>query len=266
MLLASAVVLAGAFAVGSAARPRESVTLPPPAARADYQLGGAYPPSAEVRIVARDRLEKPAAGTYGICYVNAFQSQPADTPWWRIHHRGLLLRDTAGREVGDPDWPGEVLLDTRTAASRRALLDVVGGWFDGCARSGFSAVEPDNLDSWTRSNGLLTWADNAAYARLLTARAHERAMAVAQKNAAELAPQGRSLGFDFAVAEECQAFGECDAYTAAYGARVIEVEYSDQGRDSFDRACLERRGRASIVYRDRDLTPPGEPGHARATC
>ena len=94
---------------------------------------------------------------------------------------------------------------------------------------GYKAVELDNLDSWTRSGGSLSSASNMAFARLLIARAHASRLAVAQKNTAELATQGRRLGFDFAVAEECQVYGECDSYTAAYGRHVIEIEYTDDG-------------------------------------
>lgn len=170
------------------------MVLPPAAARADYQLGGGYALPAGVRIVSRDRSDRPVPGAYSICYLNAFQTQPQDTGWWRRNHRELLLHDGSGGEVGDPDWPGEVLLDTRTPAKRTELAAIVGDWIDGCARSGFAAVEPDNLDSWTRSHGLLNRDGNIAYARLLTTRSHSRRLAIAQKNTAELASQARRIG------------------------------------------------------------------------
>ena len=250
----------------AAAEATTGLRLPPPAARADYQLGGGYPLPPGTRIVTRDRTERPAAGAYGICYLNAFQTQPDQTAWWRSHHPGLLLRDAAGHEVGDPGWPGEVLLDTRTTATRAGLIAVLGQWVDGCARSGFVALEPDNLDSWTRSHGLLSQAANLSLARLLVQRAHRVQLAVGQKNTSELGELGRQTGFDFAVAEQCQQYDECDAYNAVYGARVIEIKYSDEGRAVFDSACRLRHGRASIVYRDRELGRPGDPGYAFATC
>ena len=249
-----------------AAGPRRGVTLPPAGGRADYQLGGGYPPATGVQIVTRDRTDRPRPGSYNICYVNAFQTQPEQNGWWRAHARTLLLHDGQGREVTDPAWPGEVLLDTRTPATRGALTRIIGAWIDGCAHSGDLAVEPDNLDSWTRSRGLLRQGDNVAFARRLTARAHADALAIAQKNTAELGGQGPAIGFDFAVVEECQVYDECDAYTSVYGRRVIEVEYSDSGRAAFDTACRVRRGRASIVYRDRQLTRPGDPDHVYAAC
>lgn len=253
-------------AAGRPASPPRTVVPPPRNAAFDYQLGGAYRPAAGVRIVVRDRGAKPLRGRYGVCYVNAFQTQPGEAAWWRAEHAELLLRRD-GRPVADEDWPDELLLDTSTAAKRAAIAAIVGGWFDGCAASGFDAVEPDNLDSWTRSRGGLDRADNVALARLLTARAHAAGLATAQKNASELAPRGRGIGFDFAIAEECQVYGECGAYTRAYGRRVLEVEYDDAGGvRGFRAACRARGGRIAVTYRDRDLVARGRRGHAFRSC
>ena len=242
------------------------VVLPPPAARMDYQLGGAYRPPAGTRVVERDRSEAPAVGTYGICYLNGYQTQPEENRWWLARHPDLLLRDRSGRTVEDPGWPGELLFDTSTAARRAALAQVEYAWIDGCARAGHRAVEADNLDSWTRSRGLLRQDGNLALARLLNRRAHLRGLASAQKNTPELAAQGRRLGFDLAVAEECGVYDECTAYTRAYGALVLEVEYTDNGRTAFARSCASAAGRRSIVLRDRLLTTPGRSGYAYRAC
>ncbi len=242
--------------------------LPPfPAnGRVDYQLGGPYEPDASVEVVDRDRRERPAAGRYNICYVNAFQTQPEDAGFWAGQHPDLLVRHD-GRPVSDPDWPGEHLLDTSTAAKRAALLTVVGPWVDGCAASGFDAVEPDNLDSWTRSRGVLTRPDNLAFAQLLAVRAHVRGLLIGQKNTSELGSAGRTdVGFDFAVAEECQLYDECAAYTDVYGERVVEIEYTDNPRSAYERACRARGGRISVVLRDRDVVPRGRPGYVYDAC
>jgi hypothetical protein len=216
-------------------------------------------------IVERERSDAPAPGSYGICYVNAFQTQPEELAWWKSVHPGLMLA-AGGTLVEDPDWPGEVLLDTSTPAKRAELAVVVGGWISGCAASGYEAVELDNLDSWTRSGGRLTEASNVAFAQLLVARAHAAGLAVAQKNAAEVAWQGRRIGFDFAVTEECQVYGECDAYTAAYGRHVLEVEYTDDGLDAFTAACAARATLISVVLRDRDLAPAGDERYVYRRC
>ena len=261
--VAAALVFFGASVPNASAA---TVRLPPAGARADYQLGGAYRLPVGVRIVSRDRTDAPARGAYNICYLNAFQTQPQETAWWRTRHPSLLLHTAAGREVHDPGWPGEVLLDVSTAAKRSVLASIVGHWIDGCAAKGFAAIEPDNLDSWTRSRGLLQFPQAVAFARLLVARAHLRGLAIAQKNTSELASKGRQIGFDFAVAEECQVYAECGVYIAAYGRAVIEIEYSDNGRSWFTAACSARAGRVAIVYRDRQLTMPGDPAYVYASC
>jgi len=115
-------------------------------------------------------------------------------------------------------------------------------------------VELDNLDSWNRSDGLLTRADNRRFARLLTRRAHADGLAAAQKNWAGLGARGPALGFDFAIAEECGRWRECGSYARAYGDRVFDVEYR---RRDFRRACATWGDRISIVLRDRGVTRRG---------
>jgi hypothetical protein len=242
------------------------VTAPPANGAFDYQLGGAYQPPAGTQIVTRDRTESPVPGLYSICYINAFQTQPGELRWWRAHHRSLLLR-RHGQEVHDPAWPGEVLLDSSSARRRAGIARILGRWIDGCARKGFHAVEPDNLDSWTRSKGRLTSADNFALARRLIVRAHTAGLAIGQKNAAEKTMTGRRAGFDFAVAESCQVYDECNAYTDAYGADVLEIEYADEGGESaFAGACQARGASISINYRDHDLVTPRDPGYVDRAC
>jgi hypothetical protein len=249
------------------------VRLPEPGVDFDYQLGGAHPPPEGVRAVVRDRTAEPARGLYNVCYVNAFQAQPDASAWWHEHHPDLLLRDGDGDSDGgsegdaegwvvDPDWD-EVLLDTSSPDKRRRLAEVVGGWIDDCAAAGYQAVEPDNLDSFGRSEGLLTAEDNLAFGALLVARAHAAGLAVGQKNTAELAARGRAAGFDFAVAEECGQYDECGAYAEAYEDRVFVVEYRPDG---FAAACEEWGGRLSVVSRDLDLVAAGEDGYRRRTC
>ncbi|MEU4690376.1 endo alpha-1,4 polygalactosaminidase [Actinoplanes sp. NPDC023714] len=245
----------------AAPRPPSDAWSPPPAgAGFDYQLGGAYPPPAGVAVVSRDREAQPAKGLYNICYVNAFQAQPGTESWWQANHPALLLRDAGGNLVIDEDWD-EALLDFSTDAKRAELLTVTGGWIDRCAAGGFQAIEADNLDSYTRSGGLLTERQATDYATALNARAHSRGLASGQKNAAELSDAG--AGFDFAVTEECADFDECDVYTAAYGDHVLVVEYSRAG---FTKACGAYRGRLSIVLRDRDVSAPGSEAYVRDAC
>ncbi|MDT4919502.1 MAG: hypothetical protein QOI15_404 [Pseudonocardiales bacterium] len=271
LLVVTAVLLAGVVAgvlpaPSGAAQLRHRTTAAFPAdARFDYQIGGAYRPAAGVEIVDRDRHAAPAAGRYNICYVNAFQAQPGQLGWWRREHRRLLLHDSAGHEVVDRGW-NEVLLDVGTPANRRALAGVIGRWIDGCAQRGFQAIEPDNLDSYTRSRGLLQASDAVAFAAKLTARAHEDGLRIAQKNAVELAGRRSRTGFDFAIAEECQVYHECRGYTRRYGDAVIEIEYTDNGRRAFAAACAARGSRISIELVDRDVRAAGAAAHVRRWC
>jgi hypothetical protein len=215
----------------------------------DYQLGGSRPAPASVGIVVRDRTARPA-GRYDVCYVNGFQTQPDAKPFWQ-QRRHLLLQDADGALVEDEAW-GEWLLDLRTAARRKELARIVGGWTRGCARDGYEAVEYDNLDSFTRSDGLMRRRHAVAYARLLTRVAHRAGLAVGQKNLAGF--RGTTAGFDFAVAEECGRYDECGAYARVYGGRVLVVEYR---RQDFVKTCREWGDRLSVVLRDRDLRPDG---------
>ncbi|MDO0924542.1 endo alpha-1,4 polygalactosaminidase [Streptomyces sp. TG1A-8] len=234
-----------------------AVRLPPRHAGFDYQIGGAYPPPAGVRIVSRDRSDSPAPGLYNICYVNAFQAQPQERSAWPAD---LLLRDAHGDVVIDRDW-NEPLLDIRTPAKRERVARRVNGWIDGCARKGFDAVEPDNYDSYTRSRHLLTAADATAFMRLLSRHAHARRLAIGQKNTAELAGLRERAGLDFAVTEECGQYDECGVYADAFDNRVVDIEYTGTG---LRRARARWGGRISIVRRDVNVSTPGSAQYVRA--
>lgn len=238
--------------------------LPPDRGSFDYQLGGAYD-TAGLAVVARDASDRPLAGAYNVCYVNGFQTQPGESDNWLTRHGTALLRDAAGEPVVDPDWTDEYVLDPSTEAQRATIVEVVGPVLEECARNGFDAVEIDNLDTFARFPRI----DRAGALDLAgryVALAHGHGLAAAQKNAAEFTEQGRGLGFDFAVAEECAAFDECASYSRAYGRHVLQIEYTDNLPASFDNVCADA-GRAPLtILRDRDLAPAGEAGHVYAQC
>ncbi|MFS3129898.1 endo alpha-1,4 polygalactosaminidase [Nocardioides sp. Bht2] len=250
-VLIVAVLCLGIGNAGIAAADR---SLPPVDVDLDYQLGGASEPADNVGIVARDRRARPAAGAWNICYVNGFQTQPDEKVLWRKHPRLILRRQ--GRPVVDSAW-GEQLLDIRTPAKRRALARIVGRWIDGCARRGFDAVEFDNLDSFSRSRGLIAPRQAKRFARMLVTRAHRVGLSVGQKNWSEF--DGRKVGFDFAVSEQCGRYDECGAYVRHYGRAVLVIEYR---RRDFERSCAAYGDRLAIVLRDRALAADGR----RAWC
>jgi hypothetical protein len=260
-------VAGSAVSSGASLTAPSGVAPPPVNGQFDYQLGGAYQPTASVTILDRDRSDPPVAGKYNICYLNAFQTQAEDDATWKAQHPEVLLASSPGKYVEDPDWPGEILFDTSSPARRATVAAVVDGWIDGCAASGFQAVEPDNLDSWTRSGGRLNEADNLALAVLLVEHAHQRGLAVAQKNTGQLGSLGqRTAHFDFAIAEECQVYLECQDYTGPYGDHVIEIEYTDNGQAAYRAACAAQGKAISVILRDRDVVPQTDPDYRYEHC
>jgi len=224
--------------------------LPPVDADWDYQLGGNRAVPDHVTVVDRDRKAEPLEGAYSICYVNGFQTQPDEKRFWRDHWSLVLKRD--GKPVVDSAW-GEWLLDIRSPAKRDRLAAIVGRWTDRCSSDGYQAVEYDNLDSFSRSRGLVSRADAKAYAALLTARAHDAGLAAAQKNWVELADAGPDLGFDFAIAEECGRWRECQGYVDTYGDHVLFGEY--RARDV--RWTCAHVGQVSVVRLAVDMSTTG---------
>jgi len=237
------------------------IWLPPTGAGFDYQLGEPYDPPPGVVVVARDSTAEPASGFYNICYVNGFQTQPGESETWLERHPDLLLHDDAGEAVADPGWPDEYLLDTSSAAKRDQIADLLTATIAECAVADFDAVEIDNLDSYSRSNGALTIDDNIALAAAYARVAHDLDLAIAQKNGAGSSRQFRdAIGFDFAITEECARYEECADYVSVYGDLVFDIEYSPEYLAS---ACDAVR---NAILRDLDLTAPGDPAYVFESC
>ncbi|GAA1050363.1 endo alpha-1,4 polygalactosaminidase [Arthrobacter russicus] len=239
--------------------------LPPAAAKFDYQLGGAYDPPNGVTVVARDRLAPPSGAGYDICYINGFQTQPADSEAFRQAHPELLVQ-IDGQPVRDPKWTDEYLYDTSSPQNREALASLVKPWIEGCKSAGYSAVEIDNLDSFLRSQGKLTAEQNillaAEYARL----AHSSGLAIAQKNTKEYSKEMRGAGYDFAVAESCFRWEECTEYLDHYPV-VLDIEYTDElGASAFPAACQSPDRPTAMIIRDHYLVAAKDPDYYYRTC
>ena len=233
-------VMIGLVLFGTTSATASEHPAPPPAnVDFDYQLGGNSDPGASVGVVVRDRNAEPSPTDYNICYVNAFQTQPDEKRIWK-RHRSLVLR-SGGRPVVDEVW-GEKILDIRTGVKRKALSRIVGKWIDGCARHGYRAVEFDNLDSYLRSEGLIKKRQTKKYAAKLVRRAHDAGLAAGQKNRAEW--DGRVVGFDFAIAEECGRWNECGALHAQLWRSRVRHRVPPPGLQrnlSYPRRPTERR-------------------------
>ncbi|WP_423920727.1 endo alpha-1,4 polygalactosaminidase [Frigoribacterium sp. 2-23] len=261
------VVATGCAATPAPETPAPAQTSPgaalwPAGAGFDYQLGGASPVPEGVTVVARDSTDEPAKAGFDICYVNGFQTQPG-VEW----PDGWLLHRSDGELLVDPGWPDEHLFDTANPSTRQAVAERLGTTIDGCAAAGYDAVEFDNLDSYSRSDGALSLDDAVAFARLLVARAHAAGLVAGQKNTGELEVRGRDeIGYDFAVTEECDRFDECPGFTEVYGSNVLDIEYTDDLRGSFADVCAREGTPASTILRDRDLAPAGRDGHVYERC
>ncbi|MBA4248433.1 MAG: hypothetical protein C0444_09100 [Microbacterium sp.] len=239
----------------------------PPEGRIDYQLGGASDPAPGVTLVVRDATEQPAAGIPSICYINGFQTQPGELESWLTEAPEAVLLDAAGGPVIDPNWPDEAFLDPRTAEAREAIIERLGPLIDGCAAAGFVGVEFDNLDSYSRSDDVISIDDALELATLLVDRAHEAGLAAGQKNALELGNRGRDeAGFDFAVLEECDRWDECALAIEVYGDQVMNIEYTDDLRGTWAEVCARGEIPALTVLRDRMLAPPSSPDHVLNHC
>ncbi|CAM5472065.1 endo alpha-1,4 polygalactosaminidase [Streptomyces aurantiogriseus] len=239
--------------------PAAAVTLPPKHVLWDYQIGGAYAPPTGVRVVSRDHEDAPAPGVYNICNLNAFQAQEhAEGDW----DSDLLLRDADKDVVYDKDW-GEAVLDIRTDAKRQRIAAKLNTWIDECAAKGYKAVEPDNYDTFTRFPKYLTADQAKALMKLLSAHAHEKGLAIAQKGTAELLSDRAAVGLDFAVVEECGEWDECGEFAEAFANNVFVVEYTAKGKS---KACSGWSSELSIVRRDQDAVPKGASGYLRQTC
>lgn len=229
----------------------------------DYQIGEPYTPAAETQVVARDWFDAdPAPGLYNICYVNAFQTQPDDGSVDRPDELSNWPANLVLTDLGDdPNWGGEYLIDISTNAKRTAALAWLRPMVETCATKGYDAVEYDNLDSWTRFDGTplegdvpFGRGDAIAFATGLSDLAHEFDMLSAQKNTSDLtAGEVASIGFDFAVVEECGRYDECDVFAAVYGDDFVVIEYRDQ---DFAEACSVVGADVSVVRRDRNVRPP----------
>jgi hypothetical protein len=267
-------VLFVALLPGSVGRAADAFAPPPVDAGFDYQIGGDHDLPAGTGIVSRDWFSGQApADAYGICYVNAFQTQANEAGAHRPDERSSWPRSLVLNRLGDdPRWGGEYLIDLSTAQKRARAAAWVEPMIHTCADMGFEAVEFDNLDSWTRFDG--TPVENRvpfgrrhaiAYAALLVDIAHGRGLAAAQKNTVQLSRHASltRIGFDFAIAEECGRYDECQGYRDVFGDHVIVIEYR---RRDFLETCGQHGAALSVVLRDRGVRTPDSPRYRFAAC
>ncbi|MDO8212484.1 endo alpha-1,4 polygalactosaminidase [Conexibacter sp. CPCC 206217] len=200
------------------------IQRPPPHASWQWQLDGRLDASVPARVYDVDGFDTSAAavarlhrdGRYVVCYFSAGAWEN-----WRPD-RDRFPAATLGADNG---WPGERWLDVRRL---RALAPVLRDRIAMCARKGFDAVEPDNVDGYANDSGFpLTARDQLRFNRWLAQTAHAHGLAVALKNDLE---QARALqpSFDFAVLEQCFQYRECGRARPFLraGKAVFDAEYA----------------------------------------
>ena len=199
---------------------------PPAHATWHYQLQGKVSESS-ARVYDVDGADTAASfvsrlrrhGRYSVCYISAGTWEN-----WRSD-RGRFPGSVLGRGNG---WPGERWLDIRRLD---VLAPIMRARMATCAKKGFDAVEPDNVDGYANDTGFpLTAQQQLTYNRFLARTAHAKGLAVGLKNDLEQIPElvGR---FDFAVVEQCFEYKECGRLRPFVRAKkpVFEVEYNAGG-------------------------------------
>ncbi|MEZ5076244.1 MAG: endo alpha-1,4 polygalactosaminidase [Solirubrobacterales bacterium] len=176
-----------------------------------YELDGFETPKRTVTALRR-------RGVKVVCYV--------DVGSWERYRpdRNAFPRSVRGRRYDG--YPDERWLDV---SRFHRFAKPLKRRFGLCARKGFDAVEPDNVNGWepeNRTGFRITRADQLRFNRWVARQVHRRGMSVALKNDGR---QARRLvgAFDFAVVEECFQYHECGYYRTfvRHGKAVFAVEY-----------------------------------------
>jgi len=183
-------------------------------------------------------------GVKVICYISVGSYEN-----WRSDAEGfpaiVLGKDYEG-------WSGEKWLDIRQID---LLAPIMLARLDECALKGFDAVEPDNMQIWDNDTGFpLTYEHQLQYALWLAEEAHQRGLAIGQKNAPD---QTKDLVgvFDFAITEDAFFYEwakEMQPYIKA-GKPVFAAEYTDLPGD-FQKFCAQAGELGfSAILKHRDL-------------
>jgi hypothetical protein len=231
----------------------------PPDAQWQYQLQGTIDRSNAARVFDIDGDETPVAtvralkrdGRYVVCYFSAgtYESFRSDS-----RRLPASVRGRAVEGYGNERWLDVRRLDLIAPLLRARMRT--------CARKGFDAVEPDNVDGYANPTGFpLRRSDALRFTRWLARTAHRLGLAVGLKNStglvSALAPR-----FDFAVVEQCLQYDECERYRpfVRRGKPVYEVEY-----EGSTQSVCPRAGRMGIntIVKNVDLTAPSRPCPAR---
>ena len=183
-----------------------------------YDLDG-FDTSAETVAMLQER------GSRVLCYISTGTWED-----WRPD-AGQFPQDIIGNSWDE--WDGERFLDIRQLDVLAPLLEAR---IEMCRDKGFDGIEPDNIDTFQNGEDVtgfdLTRQDQVRFNRWLAGAAHERGLAIGQKNIPELTADLLDA-FDFAVTEDCFADDWCEDITDYIGQDkpVFAIEYTDRMPD-----------------------------------
>tara|TARA_B100000123_G_scaffold174797_1_gene129828 strand:- start:1146 stop:2060 length:915 start_codon:yes stop_codon:yes gene_type:complete len=197
------------------------------------------------------------AGLFPVCYINVGALED-----WRDDYSDFPKHVIGNAYWG---WDGEYWLDI---ARFEHFADVMTARFDLCRDKGFLGVEPDNIDGYeadlsNKTTGFdLKRTDQLRYIRWLIDLAHQRGLAIGQKNAPELVGDLVDQ-MDFAILESAFRLDFMDAFDPyiAHGKPVFAVEYREEGANAA-RFCPVARNhgfQGVIASLELDQTPQNCP-------
>ncbi len=189
-----------------------------------FQLQGKIDTSIEADVYEIDGFDASARtvkklhdqGRKVICYM--------DVGSWENYRpdKNRFPKSVIGKEYDG--YPDERWLDIRRY---RKFAKPLKARIAMCARKGFDALEPDNINGYENPTGFpLTAKHQLRFNRWIAKQAHRKGLSVALKNDG---PQAKKLvgSFDFAVVEQCFQYDECGQYLpfVRAGKAVFSVEY-----------------------------------------
>jgi hypothetical protein len=185
-----------------------------------------------------------AKGRKVICYISVGSYED-----WRPDI-GQFPPEVLGNDYDG--WAGEKWLDIRRID---LLAPIMRSRLDLCKAKGFDAMEPDNIEIYTNDTGFpLTYGDQLKFALWLADEAHQRGLAIGQKNAADQISDLVDV-YDFAITEDYFYYGDAEKmlpYVKA-GKPVFAAEYTDLSGD-FDLFCQKSKQlNFSIILKNRNL-------------
>ncbi len=172
-----------------------------------------------------------------------------------------LLKNNKIAPIGGsslPQFPNEAWLAIGNSQALETIIKpVMRARLELAKSAGCDAVEPDNVDGYSNAEtqGKISRAQQLSYNRWIAAEAHNRGLSVGLKNATALLNDLKN-DFDFAVNEQCYAYGECGGYTSTFLAQnkpVFNQEYLDPDDTGGSVGKTTYQGAACTYFRGQQI-------------